>query len=33
MGLVARSCEYILKKKYEDKDLNLELSCHLVDIY
>lgn len=33
MGLVARTCEYILKRKQDDKDLNIELSCHFVDVY
>jgi hypothetical protein len=33
MGLEARTCEYILKRKQEDKDLNLELSCHFVEVY
>jgi hypothetical protein len=33
MGLVARTCEYILNRKLEDKELNIELSCHFVDVY
>ena len=33
MGLVGRTCEYIFKRKQEDKDINLELSCHFVDVY
>jgi disulfide oxidoreductase YuzD len=31
--LVLRTCEYLLEKKLKDKDLNIDFSCHFVDIY
>lgn len=31
--MVLRTCNELLERKLNDKDLNIDLSCNLVDVY